>query len=474
MALLAGCSSAPQGAGVSSAAAPAIKGDAADPADDAGAADPADDAGAADPADDSSAGEEPAASGDQSGSAEAGAGVSESSQSPGDAGEGDTAVDEVTYDIPEDAGDWELPPDNPEADPDWGVPTELLTEDYDGIDVPTEAELQDLLRQWQALLDQWNATWNQQLPDPRLPDPQTTSIEPRNDDNPKGLPSVSYQDDLKLSHDACAGGTATYTVKIDGQTVRSGQMTETRPGHYEAIVAATAPTFGSTTVDITVACPAGSREGTGFDMYIDPAGTIVDQDGNLLVGARAVLLRSDTKNGPYAVVPDGSAIMAPSNRKNPWVTGQNGVFQWDVVKGWYVVRAYAAGCTHPTDPKTEFAQTEALEVPPPRLGLVITMKCSSKAKVVRTIQVSKPGSVSGKGAVGSTLRATAPKSAGAKVAVAWQRVSTTGNITPIPGAKSATYTVVAADKGSTVRAVFTLSKTGHAARQVAAKGVRIS
>lgn len=60
------------------------------------------------------------------------------------------------------------------------------------------------------------------------------------------------------------------------------------------------------------------------------------------------LLQSDSATGPFAVVPDGSAAMSPMNRKNPDVTDSGGRFGWDVIAGYYKVRAEKSGCHAPS------------------------------------------------------------------------------------------------------------------------------
>jgi hypothetical protein len=382
--------------------------------------------------------------------------------------------DEVSYELPADDGDWGLPPGVTTDGGPWDLPEDLLDDDFAGADVATQAQIEQWWAEWEALVEQWNREWAAELPTPTLPNERTT-IEPRIDDDPKGVPTVSYTDDLKLAFESCPGGTATYVVKLDGQVVRSGPMTETSPGTFTGAAEATAPQSGAASVDIVVDCPAGQANArSGFDLYIDPAGTVVDQQGNLVVGARVVLFRADSKEGPYVVVPDGSSIMAPSNRRNPDITGKDGVFQWDVTKGWYLVRATADGCVSPSDSTVPFGQTDRLEVPPPRLGLVIRLACGPKATVVRTLKVAKQGLIRGKGKVGATLQATAPTTkATGSVAISWQRVGSGGGITPIQGAKGTSYKVSAADKGSSVRAVFTVTKRGYAPLTVTTKSIQV-
>lgn len=93
------------------------------------------------------------------------------------------------------------------------------------------------------------------------------------------------------------------------------------------------------------------------------------------MGATVTLLRSDTSAGPFEQVPDGSAIMSPSNRTNPDVTDATGHFGWDVIAGYYTVRAEATGCVSPTDPGQSFVETPVLTIPPPVTDLDIRLDC---------------------------------------------------------------------------------------------------
>jgi hypothetical protein len=86
------------------------------------------------------------------------------------------------------------------------------------------------------------------------------------------------------------------------------------------------------------------------------------------------LLRSDSAAGPFEVVPDGSTAMSPSNRTNPDLTSATGEFRWDVIAGYYKVRAEKAGCTAPTGPEA-FVETEILQIPPPALDLIMLLDC---------------------------------------------------------------------------------------------------
>ncbi len=108
---------------------------------------------------------------------------------------------------------------------------------------------------------------------------------------------------------------------------------------------------------MTIDC-GGSTTTIGFDLYIDPSGTVRDNHGAPISGATVTLLRSDTPMGPFDIVPDGSAVMSPGNRHNPDTTDTDGHFGWDALSGFYKVRAQNAGCNG-------VVETAILQIPPP-------------------------------------------------------------------------------------------------------------
>lgn len=184
--------------------------------------------------------------------------------------------------------------------------------------------------------------------------------------NANGVPVLNWNQQLTLTQDGCKDGVASYAITQGSATLASGPMTESPAGHYTAIVPPLYPHHGPATVSITIDCPNGPDEVTIFDVYIDPSGTVVDSTGQGVQGATVTLFRSDTPDGTFTAVPDGSAIMSPSNRTNPMLSGAGGIFGWDVVAGYYVVSAAAGSCT---------AQTPVMAVPPPQTGLTITLPC---------------------------------------------------------------------------------------------------
>lgn len=121
------------------------------------------------------------------------------------------------------------------------------------------------------------------------------------------------------------------------------------------------------------------------NILIDPSGTVVDTAGNPIGGATVTLLRSDTLGGSYAPVdPAGPGIEPPVN---PQTTAADGTFHWDVLAGYYEVQAAAPDCADASDPSQAAATIGPYPVPPPQVGLVITMACAGQSTpAVPTVQ----------------------------------------------------------------------------------------
>jgi hypothetical protein len=193
---------------------------------------------------------------------------------------------------------------------------------------------------------------------------------------PDGLPVVYWNEPLTLTTTGCAGGSASYAVTLDASVVRSGNMAEGPAGQFTATIEPLYPNHGNAHVAITIACPGGGTTDVAFDMYIDPSGTVRTIAGDPIADATVTLLRSDTATGPFTAVPDGSGIMSPVNRANPDVTDAEGHFGWDVVAGFYKVRAERAGCVDPADPAQAFVESAVLTIPPPVTDLDLRLDCA--------------------------------------------------------------------------------------------------
>jgi hypothetical protein len=155
------------------------------------------------------------------------------------------------------------------------------------------------------------------------------------------------------------------------------------PAHfcYTATIPALSPNHGAAMVIITFQCPDGSTPTIAFSIYIYPSGHVRTVSGEPIAGATVTLFRSDNSAGPFEPAPDGDAIMSPANRRNPDATDSNGHFGWDVIAGFYVVRAEAAGCVSPADPAQSFVESAVLTIPPPVTDLDLRLACLENRQV---------------------------------------------------------------------------------------------
>ncbi len=196
---------------------------------------------------------------------------------------------------------------------------------------------------------------------------------------PGTVPALQWQDSYTMELTGCANGTGTLTITAkDAYTGSSNSvpvaLTESPKGsgHYTGVVPALYPAYGQATFAWTITCGSTHTSSTAT-VYIDPSGTVTDQHGNPISGAVVTLLRSDAAAGPYAAVPDGSEQMSPSNRTNPMTSGADGSYGWDVVAGYYKVKAVKDGCTTVT--------SNVLTIPPAVTGLTLALTCGSSADI---------------------------------------------------------------------------------------------
>jgi hypothetical protein len=122
---------------------------------------------------------------------------------------------------------------------------------------------------------------------------------------------------------------------------------------------------------------AGGSGGGTTNALIDPGGNVLDSNGNPISGATVTILRSDAWAGPFTALDPSDPGILPA--VNPETTGSEGTFDWDVYSGYYEIQATAANCTSAADPDDDTATIGPYHVPPPQLGLVVSMTCANEA-----------------------------------------------------------------------------------------------
>jgi hypothetical protein len=231
--------------------------------------------------------------------------------------------------------------------------------------------------------------------------------------NPDGTPVIYWQDPTPIFYSGgCSHGTATWSLTAENtmtnkqQTVQ-GTMVESPAGSgdYAGSIPPVYPMHGQGTLSIGITCPNPSNDETlSLTIYIDPSGTVVDTHGNRVPGATVTLLRADTPSGQFTAVPNGSPLMSPGNRRNPDVTGADGSFGWDVLTGYYEIRAKKPGCSDPASPGNDYVVSQPVEIPPAVSGLKLVLSCPQAPTKIPN--VFSPGGQAGQPAqVAATLQA---------------------------------------------------------------------
>ncbi|HEX9987495.1 MAG TPA: S-layer homology domain-containing protein, partial [Chloroflexia bacterium] len=234
---------------------------------------------------------------------------------------------------------------------------------------------------WGIVVNQGQTVTGQDVvfPDP-IPLPPGVSVQP-SWTAAGGVPGVNWTQGFKIKFTGCPGGTGTYQVHSNGQLIKSGAVTEGPAGTYTADIPSLFPLHGVVVITMVIHCPDGTTITIKIMIYIDPSGVVQSYlpngDPAALPLATVTLFRSDNPTGPFDVVPDGSALMSPGNRDNPDLTILNGHFGWDVVPGYYMVRAEKAGCAKPGDPTQPYVDSYIMEIPPPVTDLDLRLDCGS-------------------------------------------------------------------------------------------------
>lgn len=208
-----------------------------------------------------------------------------------------------------------------------------------------------------------------------LPAAGTTFIPNRNPN--QAVPWIAWHAATTLQEESPSGlGTIFVEVLQNGSVIATFSLTEGPPGStpgtsiYSGVMPDLAPHHGWVRVRKHVGNTIEE-----FDAWIDPSGAVKTVGGSPIEGATVTLYRSDSPAGPFTIVPDGNAIMSPTNRTNPDLTDINGAFGWDVTAGYYKVRAEKAGCTDPNNPQVTFVETTVLTIPPAVTDLDLRLNC---------------------------------------------------------------------------------------------------
>ena len=140
-----------------------------------------------------------------------------------------------------------------------------------------------------------------------------------------------------------------------------------------------------------------------FTMLIDPSGTVVDASGDPVPGATVTLEAPTGPGGAFEPVAAQSPGIQPNT--NPETTGSDGIFDWNAAAGSYRVAATSSTCLNAQGaPAT--ANSSTFTLPPPAIGLVITLPCQLGTATAPRIDTLEPAAVP---AGGGTILVTGPR-----------------------------------------------------------------
>jgi Bacterial Ig-like domain (group 3)/IPT/TIG domain/Concanavalin A-like lectin/glucanases superfamily len=131
------------------------------------------------------------------------------------------------------------------------------------------------------------------------------------------------------------------------------------------------------------ACLFNCPNGELWNLWIDPSGTVVDTTGNPIQGAEATLLGEVSGTGAFAALEPSGGAIEPA--ENPEQTSASGQFDWDALAGTYEVEASAPGCHAPGQAGQANVFTSPFVIPPPAVGLMLTLECPATTAPVPKI-----------------------------------------------------------------------------------------
>ncbi len=179
------------------------------------------------------------------------------------------------------------------------------------------------------------------------------------------------------------------TMKINDTTLQVPAGSTVTIGPDGTVTIKVGPCSGSD-CPYTPPCQGTScqpNKNSSASVDVDPSGEIKDTKGLPVPGARVVLTHAAVKNGRYEQVPDHSTLMSRATRRDPITTGANGLFAWDVMPGWYQVQTNRSGCTAPHK-KIHEVRSRPLYVPPPALGVNLTLACPHLTRAKSTLRLT--------------------------------------------------------------------------------------